>query len=283
MDDQGARQGHLGPDDLAALALEGDRAPAGGRRHMERCRRCAAELDGYLAVVARLRDAGRSEGVTADGVPDERVWRRIIDELAETGEDTTAHAAGTVPPPVGTATDGDGRPSGLTDSVPADGVDTPPSPGAGGALRAAARRWRRRPAFAVAAGVAVVALAVAGVTAARTATPALVAGVTLEPLGAAVPDAAQAQLRRSDSGLELTVDLPEGTDEGGGYLELWLIDDSVDGMVSLGPVTAGTSRVRLPSELDVSRFPVVDVSREQLDGDPVHSGDSLWRGVLGTT
>jgi hypothetical protein len=65
----------------------------------------------------------------------------------------------------------------------------------------------------------------------------------------------------------------------GGYLEVWLIDRQVKGMVSLGPYR-GPGAYALPANVDPSTFPVVDVSDEPLDGDPLHSGVSLVRGVL---
>jgi hypothetical protein len=36
----------------------------------------------------------------------------------------------------------------------------------------------------------------------------------------------------------------------------------------------------IPDGLDLAEFPVVDVSREPLDGDPAHSSDSISRGTL---
>jgi hypothetical protein len=39
-------------------------------------------------------------------------------------------------------------------------------------------------------------------------------------------------------------------------------------------------RFDLPDGLDLTQFPVVDVSEEHFDGDPAHSGDSVVRGPL---
>lgn len=66
---------------------------------------------------------------------------------------------------------------------------------------------------------------------------------------------------------------------GDGYLELWLIDTQVQGMVSLGPYT-GNHRYPVPASVSPERFPVVDVSLEPSDGVPTHSGVSVVRGVL---
>ncbi len=64
-----------------------------------------------------------------------------------------------------------------------------------------------------------------------------------------------------------------------GFYEVWLIDENVDGMISLGVLTAD-GRLDVPDTMDPSAFPVVDISVEPLDGDPTHSGQSVLRGVL---
>jgi hypothetical protein len=64
-----------------------------------------------------------------------------------------------------------------------------------------------------------------------------------------------------------------------GFYEVWLIDENVDGMISLGVLTAD-GRLDVPDTVDPSAFPVVDISVEPLDGDPTHSGQSVLRGVL---
>jgi Anti-sigma-K factor rskA len=65
----------------------------------------------------------------------------------------------------------------------------------------------------------------------------------------------------------------------GEFLELWLIDAKVEGMVSLGAVN-GSGEYRLPDSLQVSDYPIVDLSTEPYDGKPTHSGASLLRGKL---
>ena len=70
-----------------------------------------------------------------------------------------------------------------------------------------------------------------------------------------------------------------GIDAGEGFAEVWLIDTEVEQLVSLGPLRSD-GRYDLPSGLEPEAFPIVDVSREPLDGDPTHSGDSVLRGQL---
>ena len=75
----------------------------------------------------------------------------------------------------------------------------------------------------------------------------------------------------------VTVDapVPEGT-----YREVWLLAEDLSGLVSLGVLDGAEGRFDLPDGLDLTQFPVVDVSEEHFDGDPAHSGDSVVRGPL---
>jgi hypothetical protein len=61
---------------------------------------------------------------------------------------------------------------------------------------------------------------------------------------------------------------------------VWLIDRDVTRLVSLGVLTGSEGRFAVPPSLDLTEFPVVDVSDEPLDGDPAHSGRSIIRGLL---
>jgi len=67
-----------------------------------------------------------------------------------------------------------------------------------------------------------------------------------------------------------------------GYYEVWLIDPTTMRMFSLGTLAPGTSKavMTLPDNVDLTRYRVVDVSAEQYDNNPAHSGDSLVRGEL---
>lgn len=91
---------------------------------------------------------------------------------------------------------------------------------------------------------------------------------------------ATATLVRTDDGtyaLDIAKsDLPSLAE---GFLELWIIDKSVTGMYSLGPLH-GNGRYVLPEHVDPASFPIVDVSIEPTDGTPAHSGKSILRGQL---
>lgn len=86
-------------------------------------------------------------------------------------------------------------------------------------------------------------------------------------------------LRNDNGDLVLDVDVPSLPDSGEAFYEVWMIDTNVEGMISLGVLTAD-GVIDVPDSVDPAAFPVVDISVEPLDGDPTHSGQSILRGVL---
>ena len=84
-----------------------------------------------------------------------------------------------------------------------------------------------------------------------------------------------------DGQQRLRVELAGRPNSGDGYLEVWLLRPDVSGMVTLGVLEGDTGEFLLPEGLDLAEYAVVDISREHLDGDPGHSGDSLVRGQVG--
>jgi anti-sigma-K factor RskA len=106
----------------------------------------------------------------------------------------------------------------------------------------------------------------------------VVAATTLDPLSA--EDASgRAEVREADGMrlLEVDLDAPSLTD---GYYEVWLLQPDAVRMVPLGVVHRGDTVLPLPGGLDLSAYPLVDVSVEPMDGDPTHSGVSVARGSL---
>ncbi|QXG74486.1 anti-sigma factor [Modestobacter sp. L9-4] len=140
-------------------------------------------------------------------------------------------------------------------------------------LRSRRTRW-----LAVAAAAAVVAGLTGAVALTRDDAGAVVAETTLDPLDAD-ESSGRAEVRDRDGVRSLEVDL-DAPSLGDGYYEVWLLRPDVTGLVPLGVVHQGTNVVPLPDGLDLSAYPVVDVSVEPLDGDPQHSGVSVARGSL---
>ncbi|USQ74758.1 anti-sigma factor [Ornithinimicrobium cryptoxanthini] len=90
-----------------------------------------------------------------------------------------------------------------------------------------------------------------------------------------------AQVVEVDGHQRLRVQLSAAPDAADGYLEVWLLRPDVSGMVTLGVLDGDEGEFLLPGGIDLAEFAVVDISREHMDGDPGHGGDSLVRGEVG--
>jgi anti-sigma-K factor RskA len=240
---------HLDPDRLVLLALDDAPADGGETSHLTGCTACRAELDA-LREVARL--GAQTQDVRELPPPPERVWQRITAELAD------AHGRAAAPGPVGAP------------------------------FRSRRPRWRSsgwaRPALAAAAAAV---LAVAGTVAVtelvrRPAEPAVTASARLDRLPTAPATVAgDARVLQSGDGEERlhlhVTGLPLST----GYYEVWLINPDSERMISVGTLgRAADALLTLPVTVDLNAYRVVDVSAEQYDGQPAHSGQSLLRGAL---
>jgi anti-sigma-K factor RskA len=113
----------------------------------------------------------------------------------------------------------------------------------------------------------------------------ITASLELAPLaGAGGQGAGTVTLTQSDPGTaEVVVQgLPESAP--GTYYELWLLGE--DEIVSLGSFTVGpdgTADTVVSIPFDPGEYDSFDISVEQEDGDPSHSGDSVLRGPTSTT
>lgn len=233
-------ESHVDDDVLALLALGEPVASTSDLAHIEECERCSDELDSLRDVVVLAR--------TGDGplvAPAPQVWDRIAGELG-----LAAVAAAAEPAPV----------------VSLDS------------------RRRRPTAWGWIAGAAAAGLVVGGGGAwwvANRADPVTVqATAVLEPLPGWDASGSAVVETRSDGSRVLVVDLAKDTPSDDAFREVWLLKPDVSGLVSLGTLEGTSGRFDLPAGLDLSQFSVVDVSEEQFDGDPAHSGDSIVRGPL---
>jgi anti-sigma-K factor RskA len=262
--------GHLDDETLALLAL-GETVPAvDADGHLRSCALCRAELDQLSALV----HTGRT--VTAEDLPQRpppRVWDAI-----------TAAASADQP--------AEDAPSERT-TLPLPGPAAPPAPRADvrslddvrRRSAASRRRWGLVAAAAclgVLAGAVGTWLTVGRDTGDDLGDSVTVATGSLDPL--AVEQATgRATVAETQNGRVLAVSvsgIPEQVEDGGFY-EVWLLDEGATRLVSLGNLGPGhRGTFNLPDSLDLSEYPVVDVSVEPADGDPSHSAVSAVRGVL---
>lgn len=248
------------PDDLLALHAMGDPLPEAMSRHVAACQQCEAELDQWAEVIATARSTTPAD---APGAASPQVWQAIATELglADSGVDQSAPTA----------------PTAIAGGAPVVSIDS------------GRRRWSTS--WLVAASVAGIVggavLTASGVVLndsgpdpAPVAAPPVIASTSLTALPNHEGDGA-AEIIKTVDGDELVVDVSHLT-TGEGFYEVWLIDPDTFQMVGLGALTNDAGRFPIPEGLDLSRYTVVDISLEPLDGDPVHSRDSVVRGELST-
>jgi hypothetical protein len=151
------------------------------------------------------------------------------------------------------------------------------------------RTTRRRWLFATAAACVIAAAVVIGVVAAvrSDARPTELAAADLSAYpGARVGKAGgQVELVRQDDRLRLRVDmhdlpsLPAGT-----FYEMWLLDPNGGAPVSVATMKNSPSDVAtyvdLPAGTNTDRYHIVDVSVQEDNAGPEHSGNSVLRGTL---
>jgi len=144
-------------------------------------------------------------------------------------------------------------------------------------LRQRPRSMSRRILAAAAAVLLVAAIAAIVVVRSDSPTTQLVSSASLAPLEGSAT--ANARVIRVDGKLRLELTThnmapaPEGE-----YYELWLMNRANTIPNSLGAMT-GDVTVTIPDDVDVTEYPVVDISLEALDS-PDYSGHSVLRGTL---
>jgi hypothetical protein len=245
---------HVSDDVLAAIALDEPDVDPVDRAHVDSCPVCSEEVAELVRVRSLLR-----EGVDMRGThrvePGPQVWERV---LAATQGEEAAEPAGKVETTVSSMADH--RAAGTT------------------AARGRRRWW---PAAAAAACLIVGVLVGRAVWAPGETTLPVLATVPLTTLDSSKQQEGTAELLggQGGQGQELRVDT-QPMSPGSGYVEVWLINSDGKRMVSLGVLSSTEGTFPVPPNAIEQGYTIVDLSREQFDDKPQHSGDSIMRGTL---
>jgi hypothetical protein len=134
--------------------------------------------------------------------------------------------------------------------------------------------------FALAAAAVIVAGAAVVWPVVRPAPPATVASATLAALPQHPGASGAAQVVETPEGHRVVdVELDDDVADTG-YREVWLLTADASELVSLGVLEGTTGSFTVPDDVDLRDYVLVDISQEEDDGDPAHSGDSIVRGEL---
>jgi hypothetical protein len=256
--------------------------------HLAECAVCADELAlfRHTAIVGRSAiDAGQLEA------PPEVVWSRISEELSlghhvlvaervEQMPDAAQDPIAEEPTPERVAEEPGSTRAPLSAaaraSTPAEG-----EPPARAAVRRARPRRRAGLAWALAAALVVVAGVGVGTWAiAQRNAYTEVAQAELDPFPDhtdAVGSAVVEEQRNGELVVRVSLDSSASPDT---YREVWLIKSDASGLISLGVLEGTEGTFAVPDGVDIRDYVLVDVSQEPIDGNPLHSGDSIVRGEL---
>ncbi len=270
---------HVSDDVLAAIALGDLDVDRADRDHVDSCPVCSEELAELVHVHGLLREEVGMRGAHRVE-PGPQLWDRIA---AEAREDAPAEVAEPVEAvqqtePVETARLGEPAEP-VEPGEPGQAVPSIAARRAAKASRSSGRSW-----WLVAAAAACL---LVGVLVGRavwapgeTALP-VVASVPLTTLDASKQQEGTAQLLGGPGGQgqELKVDT-RPMSPGSGYVEVWLINRDGKRMVSLGVLSSDQATFPVPPDAIAQGYTIVDLSHEQFDDRPQHSGDSIMRGTL---
>jgi hypothetical protein len=262
---------HPSDEALAGFVL-GEAHPAVAE-HVSTCSQCAD------AVAELRRTVGLARAVSQDPVaaggwstPPPSVWEAIEAALDDEDDAVSPAAPGWEPKM---------RPTGATGPAEAPARSRP------------RLRWTGAWAAGLAAASLLVGLGLghqiwAGRTPSPTPSPTVVAPApTVAAASLDTLDTKQQEGRavvvRTQQGLDLEVAPYSKLDPGDGYLEVWLINTDLKRMVSVGVLRPGESgRFTMNQRLMDQGYTIVDISLQQYNGSPLHSGHSLLRGRLTT-
>lgn len=266
---------HASDDVLAAIALGDDDIDAAVREHVRDCPACSLEV----AELAHVHDLLREESGMPGAHPElpAQLWGKILAATDDTGSPADRGAGN----PVGAVA---GHTAGTAAGNVVD-LDTlrERSTSAG---RHQAPPTRRRAGWLIAAAAACVlagALLGRALWSGNETSSQVVATTALTTLDASKQREGTAELVESRGTQELRVDattMPSLLSGASGYIEVWLINADEKRMVSLGIMSSQQAVFPVPADAIAQGYRIVDLSREQFDDRPQHSGDSIMRGTL---
>jgi hypothetical protein len=276
---------HLDPEVLSLFALE-EPVDAGSINHLRSCPECAAEYAALRRAVNAVRTTPDASSLESPGP---NVWEGIHRKLglsdavaadplgpARAGEPAAPEASDTPDSPAEAPPAGplpEDAPSAIVPPSSAQHLEFPPATGSSNVT------WLRRPVTWLTAAAAAVVITTGVVVAVnQTVAPVPLASARLEPLErfSATGSATVTEAGDGTRTIEVQLDKTEAS----GYQEVWLIAPDLSRLVSLGIMNSSSGRFDVPAGLDLSGYPIVDISDEPLDGNPAHSSVSIVRGTL---
>ena len=268
---------HIDRENLALIALAEFDLTEPERQHLSECPECTLELIALQHTVAVGRSARSVQLVD----PGDRVWAGIHSALglSET-VDATPRLSHYEP---------DSEPAASEPAALVEPVETPGPSGIvtdiGSGLRPRGRRRNWMP-VAVAAGIAGLLGGLGGGIWWQSARqqapePRLIAEARLDPFPGWDAAGSAYVAKTADGQREVVLDVT-GVSADSDLREVWLIKADASGLISIGLLGGESGRFIIPDGVDLSQYPLVDVSAEPDDGDPQHSGDSILRGELRT-
>ncbi|KRE81323.1 anti-sigma factor [Arthrobacter sp. Soil764] len=261
---------HLDPEQLSLLALyDGWEDPA-GREHLAACPECAADYAALRRTVDAVKTTPDTSRLT---VPGPQVWAGIHREL---GLSESVREDPLSPDSAKGAAEGAAKETPAAPAVKPAPAHVPPSNVV--PLRRRRTWWQRPGTWVAAAAAAVLVIVGAVLTVTRPPQPQQLAAAQLTPLAQHSAAGSAKVVTAGDGSRNLEINLDK--DEAKGYQEVWLIAPDLSRLVSLGVMNSTSGTFQVPAGLDLSQYPVVDVSDEPMDGNPAHSSVSIARGTL---
>ena len=286
---------HIDRENLALIAMAEFDLTDPERQHLSECPECSLELIALQHTVAVGRSARSVELVE----PGDRVWAGVHSALglsgavAETPRRNDFMAAATEPAPTPVLvpeSDPAVEPDSSSTLTPTSSLPSSSTPSATITDIGPGLRPRRRPRnwmpVAVAAGIAGLLGGLGGgiwwqSVQQQEPAPVLLAQARLDPFPGWEAEGSAYVAKTADGHREVVLEVT-GVAADSDLREVWLIKADAAGLISIGLLDGESGRYVIPDGVDLSQYPLVDVSAEPGDGDPQHSGDSILRGELRT-